>query len=167
MAAMQLPIKFRAFSVSQQKLVYGYYKYERAYDMHTINVNGSEHEVYGDTVDMFTGFHDSTTWKELTERQKLQFMQDYEYPTEALAKKHWKGIEIYTRDILHERYKDESEESGYGETFNRVVFQDGAFGVIGEVTGKLLSFYDYKPTLTKVIGNTINNPEMIQKYNIK
>lgn len=164
---MQLPIKYRAFSVSQRKLVYGYYKYERIYDMHTINVNGSENEVYRDTVCLFTGFYDSTKWDELSGSQKIQFMQDYEYPTEELAKKLWKGIEIYTRDILRERYTDTSKVSAFSDLYNRVAFQDGAFGVIGKHSGELIPFCEYRPINKKVIGNTINNLEMVQKYNIK
>lgn len=72
-----------------------------------------------------------------------------------------KGAEIFEGDILYSTYEDKQEEKGYVEVWNRVVFQDGAFGWIGETTGQFQSFHD-EPISAEVVGNICQNPELLR-----
>ena len=72
------------------------------------------------------------------------------------------GVEIYEGDILYYRYNDELEADGYGEVYNEVVFKDGAFGIMGEITNEFLSF-SCNPIKTEVVaGNIHDYPELLK-----
>lgn len=71
------------------------------------------------------------------------------------------GKEIYEGDILQEIYEDKAEESGFGKTIVEVVFKNGAFGWIGDITKKFFSF-DSEPLDTfEIVGNTFENSELL------
>lgn len=73
------------------------------------------------------------------------------------------GVEIYEGDILYYRYDDVMEDNGYGEVYYEVVFKDGAFGVMGDITNEFLPFSD-NPIITEVVvGNIYDNPELREK----
>lgn len=76
------------------------------------------------------------------------------------------GKEIFTKDILHTRYKDEMEENGFSDVYIEVTFQKGCFGFIGEITGKFIPFIEDDLSDYKVVGNTIDNPNLIEKNNL-
>ena len=72
------------------------------------------------------------------------------------------GTKIFEGDILYAKYEDTQEEKGYYEVYDEVVFKNGAFGLIGETTGDLLSF-DYLPIVNEVVcGNIYDNKELLK-----
>lgn len=74
------------------------------------------------------------------------------------------GKEVFEGDILYYRYDDVMEDDGYGEVYCEVVFKDGAFGVIGEITNEFLPF-SYNPITTEVVaGNIHDYPEMLELW---
>lgn len=66
------------------------------------------------------------------------------------------GVEIYEGDILYYRYDDEMEADGYGEVYNEVVFKDGAFGIMGEITNEFLPF-SCDPIIAEVVAGNIHD----------
>lgn len=71
------------------------------------------------------------------------------------------GKEIYEGDILELKDNTNMDEE------NRVVrtevaCKDGAFGIIGEITGNLLSFFDYPVVNEIVVGNIHDNLELLE-----
>ena len=72
------------------------------------------------------------------------------------------GTKIFEGDILYTKHGVKCEGKGYYETYNEVVFKNGAFGVIGETTGDFLSF-DYLPLDNEVVcGNIYENEELLK-----
>ena len=72
------------------------------------------------------------------------------------------GVKVFEGDILYAKYEDTQEEKGYYEVYDEVVFKNGAFGLIGETTGDLLSF-DYLPIVNEVVcGNIYDNKELLK-----
>jgi hypothetical protein len=72
------------------------------------------------------------------------------------------GKEIYEGDMTQERYVDGVEDSGFG-VVAVVAFKDGAFGWIGEITGRFYSFADVPLDTYEVIGNVYENPELLSR----
>jgi len=72
------------------------------------------------------------------------------------------GTRIYAGDVLMNCYHDPYGPISYCETRVLVVFQEGAFGWIGE-TGKFYPFATEPLPEFTVIGNIYDNPELIQK----
>lgn len=71
------------------------------------------------------------------------------------------GKEIYEGDILE--LKDNPNTDGENRVVrNEVAFKDGAFGIIGEITGNLLPFFDYPIVNEVVVGNIHDNPELLK-----
>lgn len=70
------------------------------------------------------------------------------------------GKEIYEGDILESKDSTNIDEENR-VVRNEVTFKDGAFGIIGEITSCLLSFFDYYITDEVVIGNIYDNPELL------
>lgn len=66
------------------------------------------------------------------------------------------GKEIYEGDIL---LMDEDET---GKIYNQVGIKAGCFGYIGEYSGKLIPFCDYRVT-EEIAGNIYDNPELIKE----
>lgn len=72
------------------------------------------------------------------------------------------GKKVHEGDILYYRYDDVLEDNGYGKVYYDVVFKDGAFGVMGEITNQFLPF-SYNPITTEVVvGNIHDNPELLK-----
>lgn len=74
------------------------------------------------------------------------------------------GVNIFEGDILYYRYDDEMEADGYGEVYNEVVFKDGAFGIMGEITNEFLPFSCNPITTEVVAGNIHDYPEMLELW---
>lgn len=74
------------------------------------------------------------------------------------------GVDIYEGDILYFKGIDDMEESGFYEIYVPVVFQNGAFGWIGEITKKFTTFHQIDISEDNiVIGNIHQNSELITK----
>ena len=61
--------------------------------------NGSGGDEY--ILEQFTGLHDSTTWKELTEQERKDWTGKGNFPSE------WKGRKIFEGDILEVNFNDD------------------------------------------------------------
>lgn len=72
------------------------------------------------------------------------------------------GVEIYEGDILHYRAIDLCEESGFYDIYVKCVFQDCAFGWIGETTGRFISFCEQSLSDHEIVGNIYQNPELLK-----
>lgn len=72
------------------------------------------------------------------------------------------GVEIYEGDIMYFKEVDLLEELGYYEIYVPVVFQNGAFGWIGETNKSFISFDNQDLSDHKIIGNIHLNPELIK-----
>lgn len=72
------------------------------------------------------------------------------------------GVRIFEGDILCNRYEDAQEGVVYYEVYNEVAFRDGAFGIIEETSGKLISFSDLLIINGVVAGNIHDNPGLLK-----
>lgn len=128
------------------------------------------HAVNSETVGQFTGLYDSTKWDELTCEEQRKFMERYHLHPED-----WKGKEIYEGDILGFTTK---REMGYQKDGIKislpVVFgrcnpdNDSLSEYIGfwveqgeGYRGSI--YYEVNSHGAKVIGNTYDNPELINE----
>lgn len=140
---MKREIKFRAKSVETDEWIEGYYvqlagfdyivPFNSAFrDILDADYEAAFEEVDAKTLSQFTGLKDNN------------------------------GVNIFEGDILYYRYDDELEADGYGEVYNEVVFKDGAFGIMGEITNEFLSF-SCNPIKTEVVaGNIHDYPELLK-----
>jgi hypothetical protein len=71
------------------------------------------------------------------------------------------GNEIYQGDILHERSYDEHEPNGYRDLYYPIVFQQGSFGYIGEITGEFFSLAVDPLENCTIVGNIYQHPELL------
>lgn len=95
------------------------------------------------------------------ERHLMQFiLGDNWFLMQYTGLKDKNGKEIYEGDILYEKYIDSKEEKGYGETFVKVAYKDGAFGWIGDITGNFSPFFNEPLNDFEVIGNIYENHEL-------
>lgn len=102
-------IKFRGIFVDTNEFVYGSLilgltkdsVFEVIFDVTT----HTYYKVKAKTVGQFTGLHDSTTWGELTEKERAEWVQiKSNFPSE------WNGKEIYEGDLFHCIYYPEGHE---------------------------------------------------------
>jgi hypothetical protein len=73
------------------------------------------------------------------------------------------GSIYFEGDVLYEKIKDEHEQLGYCEIYNLVVFKNGAFGWIGEVTGEFFPFSEHPIEREKCIGNIHEDKKLALK----
>lgn len=73
------------------------------------------------------------------------------------------GYLIFSGDIMGIFYDEPHAPSGRDAVNVAIVFQDGAFGWIGEVTGQFHPFADHALEDYTVCGNIHDNPELINK----
>lgn len=74
------------------------------------------------------------------------------------------GKEIYKGDILlmSETLSDETGSLKRVNTYYEVGIKNGCFGYIGENTGELLPFCQYK-IVEDIAGNVFDNPELLKR----
>ena len=129
---------FRAYDKTTKR----YRKFDGQHDTMTINEdgkieyynlqNGSGGDEY--ILEQFTGLHDSTTWKELTEQERKDWTMKGHMPSE------WRGKKIFEGDIVV--LSDDTVLPGYRYAIS---FHDGAFCVglhDGELFGDFCSIRD-------------------------
>lgn len=122
-----------------------------------------KYRVWNDRYKEFTywGFIDNT-FKGPPTGSGLSIEECKNLSQQFTGKKCFNGKEVYEGDILYSRYEDQQEEKGYCEVWNEVVFQNGAFGWIGETTGQFHSFHDEPINETsEAVGNIYQNSELL------
>ena len=113
-----------------------------------------------ETVGQFTGLHDSTTWKELTEQERKDWTMKGHMPSE------WRGREVYEGDIY----------TAFGSQKYEIRFINGAFcgGLLGGDDSIFSPLGWESPEddedlyltnelfkIMKIIGNVHDNPESL------
>lgn len=80
------------------------------------------------------------------------------------------GKEIYEGDILMDQYQDKEYDSDTNEwkavtvkIYYPVVFKNGCFGWIGEITGEFYNFYDHPISEAEIAGNVYDNLDLLGK----
>lgn len=101
------------------------------------------------TVEQFTGIYDSTTWEELTEQEREEWVYWGNMPSE------WKGKMIFEGDIVkfseHFCYDSTIEEHVEVIEYSEVSFNDSLN----------IGYMNY-PHWCKIIGNIHQNPELLE-----
>lgn len=68
------------------------------------------------------------------------------------------GTEVYEGDILLYEFEDQCEEGDSGQSYYPVIFKDGCFGWLGEITGEFYNMHDNPLAMSVVVGNIYQNP---------
>ncbi len=71
------------------------------------------------------------------------------------------GKDVYEGDIIKSELPDKVEPTGWCIVYNKVVFEDGAFGFLGEITGDFIPFCNEDMNAFEVAGNIFENKELI------
>ena len=110
------------------------------------------------TAGRYTGIRDNTQWGELTETERYEFVQtikQYEHCLATMETGHlyWHGKLIFEGDIVR--------CSKIGTAITGVVAQhDNEWGVIAK--DEFISFGRMPMHIFKVVGNTHDNPDMME-----
>lgn len=110
------------------------------------------------TVEQFTGIYDSTTWKELTEQEREEWVQWGNMPSE------WKGKMIFEGDIVSYR-SGETVDVQYKEKEVSRVYGQGDVGIDRFVGFEFSGYYGDTQDI-KVIGNIHQNPELLENIEL-
>ena len=98
--------------------------------------------------------------------EQVRLSKSYEVDSDTVGQytgfKDCKGKRVYEGDILYAKYYDKFEEKGFYETYNEVVFKNGAFGIVGKTTGALFSF-DYVPINKYIVCSNIHDNKYLLK----
>ena len=110
------------------------------------------YEVFPDSIGQFTGLHDSTTWKELTEQERKDWVMEGNMPSE------WIGKKIYEDDIVEFINIDRQYVKG-------IVYYFGSCFLIQSIVAdednyNLGGAFSLAKGLIKVIGNIHDNPKL-------
>jgi hypothetical protein len=148
----------RAKSKLSNKWVYGYVD---KYDRNVCYVN--DILVNSKTIGCYTGIRDNTSWDELSEQQKEEFVEIvHQYGNIAdinmfNAPLYWNGIPLFEGDIIDGKYLAEKQNYIVGKKWDM-------WGIYNKVDTKMSDFiaFDQLPfTKFKVIGNIYENPELM------
>ena len=96
-------------------------------------------------LEQFTGFHDSTTWKELTEQERKDWTMNGHMPSE------WRGREVYEGDVvLVEKFR---------KGVIRYLEKEALFAV--DFSSHLSRLCDTTSDYIEIIGNIHDKPELV------
>ena len=138
-------ILFRGREYDSLKWVYGYYFKGNNGESYIISIiknnlgTTDTIRVKDETVTQYTGLNDSTTWDDLTEKERGKFMQDWGISTK------WDGKRIFGGDIL-----EHAGLMGY------VYFEDGMFQLKKALHGHSMSG-PLEKNAGRIVGNIWDN----------
>lgn len=136
--------------------------------------DGLRIEVLPSTVGVFTGFYDDTKFIELSSEEQTKFLVNN-------TREHWKGLPIFTGDIIE--FEDCGEDD-YGEGFDfinraEVIYDNGKLtlgkvlcsdnsAVVNDLAD--MAYFDEFLSLlsnSKVIGNIYDYPDLLKMEYLK
>lgn len=114
-------------------------------------------EIRLSTVGQYTGLHDATKWENLPEKEQQEFLRNHK-------KEDWNGKRIFEGDILESHYGDEFPDDTTIEVIEW--FNNGwCAHDVEHMTYEAYGLYqDNVLSLSEVIGNIHDNPELLKIY---
>lgn len=147
---MKREIKFRVWFAEQKRIIYlGSVKNDTALWLEERGWDAVDH-LAGNPLSICSNYNN-----ENTENILMQF-------TNIIDKG---GREIFEGDILRDTLDDAMEKMWFTEIYCPVIFRDGAFGYLGEITGQFHAFYEDGKMEWEVVGNIYESSELLNKNN--
>lgn len=145
-------IKFRAWLKETKEMIP---VYQIDFNNGIINSESAWRTEIEYILEQFTGLHDSTTWKELTEQERKDWTMKGHMPSE------WRGREVYEGDIVEFINIDRQYVKG-------IVYYFGSCFLIQSIVAdeddyNLGGAFSIAKGLIKVIGTIHDNPELLEE----